>query len=258
MMVICMMIIAWGLSSCQTKAGLEKKICENLLEQYGMEFACESVGVDGGGAFFVCYPTDDSTLHFDGFADSKTGYISYDTFPGAIIARENSGLMTELLSEELGDIYVYAAPKHENTELSEELISGGNYTVSDLNMICGYPNLFFYIFINTSSNSFIDDPGNDYDVVNRSVEEIVNLYKEEYDWEICVDMHIYYVDAEEMDYAKHFFMTHTNTDHSFAEKISSVNRITLQMGPDDYGLYYKSLRLSRDEYIEEKEKLDEA
>ena len=257
MMVICMMIIAWGLSSCQTKAGLEKKICENLLEQYGMEFACESVGIDGGGAFFVCYPTDDPTLLFDGLADSQTGNISNDTFTGALFARDDARIMTETLSSELGEVYVFARPVHHGLSGAGQVIRKNGFNLEVLRKETSMdPNLFFIIFVNTSAESFTDDPGHDYDAISKAVDIIVKHYEDNYDKGICVDMHVYYVNDSELDYVEKYFETQLTTSVDFSKELNYQNCITLQMGPEDNGYYSDTLRLSRDEYIEEK--LDEA
>jgi len=245
------------LTSCHIRRGLEKKIISNLEDCYNTEFECESLRTDGGGAFFVCYPTEDPSLLFDGMADSRSGGISYDHFVGAILAKEDTKLMTEHLSQNLGDIYVYGAPVHQTGPGAAMVIRRGDCSTEDFKGCITCPNLFFYVLIDVSSELFIDDPAYDYDVFSESVDTIVKHYKDLYEVDICVDMHIYYVTDNEIEYAKNFFSTHTEADYVFNQSVSPNYLITLQMGPENNGHFYRTLRLSKEEYIEKRERMKE-
>ena len=254
--IICFISFIFVITSCQIKPSLESKICKSLEEKYGIEFECESVGVDGGAAFFICYPTNDPTLHFDGDADSETGYVSNDTFIGAIYSKSDANLMTETLSDELGEVYVYGRPKHHGLPDAEQVIQFGDYTLEELRKNTSMsPNLFFIIFFNTTNDLFIDDPGHDYDSISLAVDDLVKYYKEAYEKDICVDMHIYYVNDSEFIYAKDYFKTNLTTSIEFAERLNYKNCITLQLGPEDNGYYSDTLRLNRDEYVNERERM---
>ena len=254
-LILGLMMTLFGLTSCHTKEGLEKQITQALENKYGTEFSCESLSINGGGATFVCYPSDDPSLLFDGLADSKTGEIGYDHFTGALFAKEDSRIMTELLSDKLGEVYIYGTPEHSGGSYVESIIRRGNYNLEDLKGGLLSPNLFFYIFIDTSSELFIDDPGRDYDVLNDVVNKLVEHYKNVYEHDICVDMHIYYVDDKDLAFAKEYFQTHVTVYFDFNTQIGHKKMIALQMGPEDNGEYFGSLRLTRDEYIEERERM---
>ncbi len=251
--ILCVLLTIFPLTSCHTKEGLEKQITQALENKYGTEFSCESLSINGGGATFVCYPSDDPSLLFDGLANSKTGEIGYDHFIGALFAKEDTEMMTEILSEKLGDVYIYETPKHYGGSFDEAIIRRGDYALNDLKGGILSPNLFFYIFIDTSSELFIDDPGRDYDVLNDVVNKLVEHYKNVYEHDICVEMHIYYVDDEDLAFAKEYFQTHVTVYFDFNTQIGHKKMIALQMGPEDNGEYFESLRLTRDEYIEERE-----
>ncbi len=255
-LILGLMMALFGLTSCHTKEGLEKQITQALENKYGMEFSCESLSINGGGATFVCYPSNDPSLLFDGLADSKTGEIGYDHFTGALFAKEDSRIMTELLSDKLGKVYIYGTPEHLGGSYVESIIRRGNYNLEDLKGGQLSHNLFFYIFIDTSCDSYVDDPGKDYDALFESVTEMVEYYKETYERDICVDMHIYYVDDEDLAFAKEYFQTHVTVYFDFNTQIGHKKMIALQMGPEDNGKYYGSLRKTRDEYIEERERME--
>ncbi len=242
------------LASCQTKASLERRICRSLKEKYGMDFACESVGVYGGEAFFVCYPVDDPTLHFDGDANSETGGVGEDTFIGAIFAKNDAALMTEALSAELGEVYVFGIPMHHGLSNANQVIQRDNYSLKELERETSMsPNLKFIIFINTTDELFTDNSGHDYDSISYAVDTLVKYYENNYDYRICVDMQIYYVNNLELDYVKDYFKTNLSTGREFVAELNYQNCISLQMGPEDNGYYYDTLRLTRDEYINERE-----
>ncbi len=255
-LILCVLLTIFPLTSCHIRRGLENKIISNLEECYNTEFECESLRTDGGGAFFVCYPTDDPSLHFDGMADSRSGGISYDRFVGAIIAKEDTKLMTEYLSKSLGDIYVYGAPVHQTGSRAARVIRRGDYTIDDFMDYASCSNLFFYIFIDKTSDSFKDDPGKDYDLISGSVDSMVKYYNEKFNLDICVDMHIYYVTDKEIEFAKNFFSTHTEADYEFNQSVSPNHLITLQMGPESNGHFSQTLRLSREEYISKRERMN--
>lgn len=255
-LIICVLLSISCLTSCNIKTGLKNRIINNLEDCYNTEFECESLRTDGGGAFFVCYPKYDPTLLFDGLADSRSGGISYDCFVGAIFAKEDTKLMTDYLSKKIEDIYVYGAPVHQTSSGADSIIRRGDYTIDDFRDYASCPNLFFYIFIDISSNTFIDDPGRDYDIISDSVDSMVKYYKDKFDRDICVDMHIYYVTDKEIEFAKDFFLTHTMADFEFNQSVSPNYLITLQMGPESNGYFSHTLRLSREEYISERERMN--
>ncbi len=256
-LIICVLLSISCLTSCNTRKGLEKKIINNLEDYYNTEFVCESLSVYGGGADFVCYPTYDPTLLFNGFADSETGGISYDLFVGAIIAKEDTKIMTECLSENLRDVYVIGVPVHQTGSNAARVIRRGDYTIDDFRDCADCPNLFFYIFVDTSSESYIDDPGRDYDMFSEAVDSLVKYYKEEYEKAICADIYIYYVDKSAVDFSKDYFKTHVSVFFDFNKIVSPKYRIILQLGPEENGYLHNSSRLSRDEYIEERERIKE-
>ena len=252
-MLICVLVALVCLSSCHTRGWLENKITDNLENWYGVEFEMESMRIDGGGVSFVCYPKSDPTLLFDGFGDSKTGGISYERLIGAVFARDDTRIMTESLTANLGDVYVYATPRFISCTNAVKVIRSGDFTPENIRECAGSTNLFIYIFINVSSELYIDDPGRDYDMISESVDTLVDYYMKMYEVSVCVDMHIYYVTDDEMEYAKKFYLNHTEVDYEFQNVITPQHRITLQMGPEDAGSYADTLRLSRDEYIEKRE-----
>ena len=254
LLALCLLAFIVVLASCQTKASLERRICKSLKEKYGMDFACESVGVYGGEAFFVCYPIDDPTLHFDGDANSETGGVGEDTFIGAIFAKNDAALMTEALSAELGEVYVFGIPMHHGHSNANQVIASEEYTLKELRKETSMsPNLKFLIFLNTTDESYIDDPGRDYDSIAHAVEVLTKYYEENYDKGICIDMYIYYVNNLELDYVKDYFKTNLSTGMEFDAELNYQNCISLQMGPENNGYYYDTLRLTRDEYINERE-----
>ena len=254
-LVLCILSILLCLTSCHTRKGLEKKIIQNLEDCYNTEFECESLRIDGGGAFFVCYPKYDPTLLFDGLADSETGGISYDRFVGAMFAKEDTVVFSDFLSKSLGDVYVYGAPVHYTGAGAARVIRRGDYSFEDLKDCVSCTNIFFYIFVDKSSEFFVDDPGYDYDVIFESVDAFVKYYKEEYGVDVCVDMHIYYVTDKEIEFAKDFFLTHTMADFEFNQSVSPNYLITLQMGPEENGHFSRALRLSKEEFISERERM---
>ncbi len=242
-----------SLSSCHTRWWLENKITDNLENWYGVEFEMESMRIDGGGVSFVCYPKSDPTLLFDGFGDSETGGISYERLIGAVFARDDTRIMTESLTANLGDVYVYAAPRFISGTNAVKVIRSGDFTPENIKECAGSTYLFINIFINVSSELYIDDPGRDYDMISESVDTLVDYYMEMYEVPVCVNMHIYYVTGDdEIEYAKKFFLSHIEVDFEFENVITPNHRIILQMGPEDVGSYSDSLRLSRDEYIEKR------
>ncbi len=254
LLALCFLAFIVVLASCHTKASLERRICKSLKEKYGMDFACESVGVYGGAAFFVCYPEDDPTLLFDGDANSETGGVGEDTFIGAIFAKNDAALMTEALSAELGEAYVFGIPMHHGHSNANQVIASEDYTLKELRKKTSMsPNLKFYIFLNTTDESYIDDPGRDYDSIAHAVDVLTKYYEENYDKGICIDMYIYYVNNLELDYVKDYFKTNLSTGMEFHAELNYQNCISLQMGPEDIGYYYDTLRLTREEYINERE-----
>ena len=233
------------------RAILSHRITHNLESQYNTKFCCDSLITSGGGVEFVCHPKEDESLLFDGFGDSTTGSISYDTYPGAIIAREDTSIFSDLLSDTFTDFYVYEKPKHRGEYLVYQIISKGKFTIDELHRNVYTPDLFFYVFINDSINL---EYGDEYDSLKQASSMMAEIYEEKYNQPISISMHIYYVDAGMTDYIEEYFINHMFVDDEFEEEIMPNGMIRIQMGSDD-GYYYESLRITKEEYINERERM---
>ena len=233
---------------------LAQRITHNLKMQYHSSFICDSLSIYGDGVNFVCHPKDDSTLMFDGFGDSRSGSISYDTYPGAIIAKEDTAYLSELLLESFSEVFVYGDPRHRGGYKIDEMISSGNYTLDDLHKMDYAPELFFYVFINPLSTNGIYDYENEYNILEQSIGKLTGMYKEKYEQDVCVVMHIYFIDSNMIEYTSEYFENHLSPDYVFENEIKPQGIIHIQMGAEN-GFYSESLRMTKEEYIEERERM---
>ena len=160
----------------------------------------------------------------------------------------------------MGESFIYGSPVIRNGrfigQYEAKLIKSGNFSIDQLYCLSsGYK--FFYIFINTSDDRYVYDPGSEYDLLNDSINEMSQMYYDVYGKEVCAVMHIYFVDEDLFDYSKEYFKTHTEATHAFNLQVSPNNRVVVEMGSlQEYSS--DNLRLTRDEYIEKRERMNQA
>ena len=235
------------------------KIKWNLWKKYGTRFECESLIVEGNAANFTAYPRYDSALRFNGLADSRDGSIEFDEYVGAIIAKEDTRVISEMLGDALGESFVYGSPVIRNGrfvgQYEAEMIKDGSYTLEQLyRLSSGYK--FFYIVINVTDDRYVYNPGAEYDLLEQTINEMSKTYYERYGKDVCADLHIYFVDEELFDYSKEYFNTHTETTHDFNLRVSPNYLLVIEMGPlEEYSS--NNIRLTREQYIEQREEIKE-
>lgn len=227
----------------------------NLQSEYGMEFVCDSLGITGGGVFFQCHPVNDSTLIFDGFGDSESGYISYDTFPGAIIAKDDARLFEDYLDDRLGDVLVYGMPHVHGDRSISRLISSGEFTLDELHELSYYPHLYLYIVVNPYDDSYISTPDMEYDAIVDASNKLVSLYREKYNQEVCVNLRLFFLNRDDYAYAESYFETHISLDDDDYKVLKHSKEIVIEIGSTDIDQVYDLQRLSREEYIDKRERI---
>ena len=233
---------------------LSLKIRWNLWRRYGKIFTCESVIKDGGGAYFVCYPTSDPQMHFDGLADSKNGNIVYDKYLGAIFAKDDTEYLQNFLNNSFNDVYVYGEPVVRSNFITKVIKNAK--TVDELHEKYYLGHMCFYIFINVSDKSYVYDPQGEYDILKDCVNELIDMYKTKYNQDVCADVRLYYVDESEYDYAKEYFRTHVSGEYDFNVNVSPDYEIPIQFGVRN-NFYSESMRLTKEEFVEERERINQ-
>ncbi len=233
---------------------LSLKIRSNIWRRYGKIFTCESVIKDGGGAYFVCYPTSDPQMHFDGLADSKNGNIVYDKYIGAIFAKDDAENLQKLLDASYNNVYVYGVPVARSDFLSETIKKAK--TIDELHEKDHIGYLCFYVFINISDESYVYDPQGEYDVLENCVNELIEMYKAKYNQDVCADVRLYYVTGSEYDYAKEYFRTHVSGGFEFNVNVRPDYEIPIQFGVQNT-YYSENMRLTKEEFIEERERVNQ-
>ncbi len=227
----------------------------NLQSEYGMEFVCDSLSINGGGVFFQCHPLSDSTLIFSGFGDSSSGYIDYDTFPGAIIAKDDARLFLEYLDDRLGKALVYGIPYIQGNIQNSRLISSGEFTLDELHEVSYYPHIFLYMVVDSSDDSYICTPEMEYAAITDASNKIVSLYREKYHQEVCVNLRLFFVNRDDYAYAEEYFETHISLDDDFSNVLSHNKEIMIEIGSTDIDQTYDLQRLNREEYIDKRERI---
>lgn len=242
--VIALILVPMAYAMCHFKEFRREyykmTIAHNLKTKYGEEFKCISVSIDGGAITFVSYPKKDQSLLFDGLVGS------YDTYPGAIISKDDSLILEEYMSSELGDVFVYCMPDIQSNSETTHMINVGRNTPDELRSVSYYPRRFFYVILNVSfaQNRTFED---EYDMILRSTNEFIEFYKQNYDLDIVVDLGIIFVNSEEYEFAKTYFQTHVGTDFEFNREIMSLP-IVMEIGKPDSRFVEKPL-ITKEEYV---------
>jgi len=222
---------------------LKMTINHTLKDKYGEEFKCISISIDGGAIKYVSYPQSDQSLHFDGLVGS------YDTYPGAIISNDDSIILGDYMSTELGDVYVYGMPSVKSNSELTHMINVGRRTADELRAAVYNPRKYFYVILNVSSSpkrTFEDE----YDMIMKSTNELIEYYKRNYNMDIVVDLNINFVNQKEYDFSKIYFQTHVGTDFEFNSEICSLP-IVMEIGKvDDFSV--ESWIVSKEEYVIER------
>jgi hypothetical protein len=217
-----------------------------------MEFVCDSLSINGGGVFFQCHPLSDSTLIFSGFGDSSSGYIDYDTFPGAIIAKDDARLFLEYLDDRLGKALVYGIPYIQGNIQNSRLISSGEFTLDELHEVSYYPHIFLYIVVDSSDDSYICTPEMEYAAITDASNKLVSLYREQYNQDVCVNLRLFFLNRDDFAYAESYFETHISLDDDY-KVLNHSKEIVIEIGSTDIDQVYDLQRLSREEYIDKRE-----
>lgn len=239
---------------------LKMIIRHNLRHRYGIGFSIQSLTVEGDAANFVCYPDVDPLLMFDGLANSRNGHIVFDRYAGAIIANEDAMLLEDNLKIRFGDAYVHGSPVFEidsdawARSVQKSLDINNPDFVQLHNDLIPIDCLFFYVFINTSNNQYVYGPENDYELLEQSVEKLVEKYRLEFDRDICVDMHVYFLDEQLMEYSREYFETNLKADYDFNKIVSPKYEIVIEMGSRNVRVK-ESLRKTIEEFAEERERI---
>lgn len=111
------------------------------------------------------------------------------------------------------------------------------------------------MFVNTSDDSYIYDPQEEYEILESSINSLVNIYMELYSQEVCADLHMYYVDEEKMQYARNFFQNHMEPDGEFEDIINANYEMVIQFGSRNVNISEK-IRLTKEEYVEKRERIN--
>ena len=242
--IITLMLVPVAYAMCHFKEFRREyykmTIAHNLKTKYGEEFKCISVSIDGGAITFVSYPEKDQSLLFDGLVGS------YDTYPGAIISKDDSRILEEYMSSELVDVFVYCMPDIQSNSERTYMISVGKRTADDLRSASRYSRRYFYVILNVSSaqNRTSED---EYDMILRSTNEFIEFYKQNYDLDIIADLRIIFVNSEEYEFAKTYFQTHVGTDYEFNREIMSLP-IVMEIG-DPNPFSSESRMITKEEYV---------
>ena len=242
--IITLMLVPVAYAMCHFKEFRREyykmTIAHNLKTKYGEEFKCISVSIDGGAITFVSYPEKDQSLLFDGLVGS------YDTYPGVIISKDDSLILEEYMSSELGDVFVYCMPDIQSDSETTHMINVGRNTPDELRSVSYYPRRFFYVILNVSSaqNRTSED---EYDMILRSTNEFIEFYKQNYDLDIIADLRIIFVNSEEYEFAKTYFQTHVGTDYEFNREIMSLP-IVMEIG-DPNSFSSESRMITKEEYV---------
>lgn len=225
---------------------LKMTIAHNLKTRYGETFECVSVSINGDAIKYVCYPQTDQSLHFDGLVGS------YDTYPGAIISKDDSLLLENYMNSEPGNVFVYCMPVTKNDPELTHMIKVGRCTADELRTVNRNSRRYFYIFFNVSSDpdrSFEDE----YDMIRESTGDFITYYKLNYDMDIVADVNIHFVNQEEYEFSKTFFQTHVESNFDLNREICSLP-IIMRIGNDD-GISEDNWIITRDEYVAERREI---
>lgn len=233
---------------------LAHRITRELASQYNTKFVCDSLSVYAGTVDFVCHPKNDPTLMFDGFCYTDGG-LNYDTFPGAIIAKDDVAVLTELLDDSFQDYFVLGRPTHRGGMTVEMVISEGDYTVDDIHEKSYSPELIFYVFINRLNDYSEFDYAREYEELERAIDALAGMYSDKYGQTICVKLWLYFIDSEKMDYTREYFVDHLLVSYDFEKELLPMDEIIIQMGPEN-SWWVDNLRMTKDEYIAEREKME--
>ena len=134
------------------------------------------------------------------------------------------------------------------------VVSEGDFTVDELRREALSSTPYFYIVINLSSESFVADPGTEYDILKDSADSLVNMYMQEYGQDIYVDMCIYYLEEGDYEYATEYFKTHITTNEDEEHHLHFNDMILVEFGSENIHGASHNLRLTRDEFIEIRER----
>lgn len=253
-------LLLTNLTGCRT---VQEKILDNLEEAYGTEFEIASFRRVGAVYEPICYPIDDPSLSFEGVFD-KDGNILMDGYIGSIINNYDMNLFTQEIGSDMGEFFIHGGnyfvldSKDDDCNELYRLIRSNDFSINQVFDIRVKHNAsysassYFLIFINISADSYNMDYGNEYDCIERATGAIISRYKNEYGIKNSVDIHI--ILLEEKDY-KETLANYLNSNH---QDLSYSNSRSLVFAPsilaDDFDYDYI---LSREEYLIEREKLDE-
>lgn len=234
------------------KAEMARRIVNNLEQIYGEEFYCDSLGTYGGLATYICHPISDPSLHFKGEA-STGGTVTASAYPDALLAREDTLIMNDILSQIPGTVVCFRNPYH-SWYLDRYNVYGGEYSIEELRKTIYHRSIFFDIFFNISDEDFINDPELEYYYLQQCAEEMLDIYRNASDYRCCLLMHVYYMDDDNCSYALGFLGTgydeSNDPEFRFGKEIVLAFGSEEELDPDD------SWRMDLDEFKEERYYMD--
>ena len=163
------------------------------------------------------------------------------------------------MNEKIGEVFVYGNPyfsmrSNRYGKYYSEIINDKNILVDDLRKSYEMKELFLYIFVNTDSNQYVKNPEEEYDILCKSIDELLTVYNNN-SQTINVDIYIYFVDEDIFVFSKEFLATHVWLDYEYNRIVGTNSRIILQMGNDTEN-FSEQLRLTKEEYINTRERMN--
>ncbi len=254
-LVILIFAISIGLSGCGYPRIVMKQVVKSdLTQRYGEEFVIDTIYREGAAYHVICHLKDDPTVIFECLYGDY-GELGYDKYLGALVSREDSLFLSEQISSELGDIYISGIPSFSiydsETDLSicELYKEGGEwsekiYEEKDVEL------LIFYVLINESTESFIDNPYDEYECFKRAVDELVKKYIDKNNQSIRVSFFVYFLNDVDFDYSIDYLQSHIRLDSYYSQRINEANNyIVMEMGTQTANAT-QDLWLTREQYIE--------
>lgn len=253
------------LTGCRT---VQEKILDNLENAYGTEFEMESFARVGAVYEPICYPVDDPSLLFGGCYD-KNGEILMDDYVGALIGKEDSLYLQECIGDDLGESYISRGMggnlfvTHDTNKYRPvlDLFIHDDYSSKQVYRIIKelnskYKESYYFIILIDTDNSELEY-SEEYDVLENASESLIEKYTDDYGIDIGVNYIVYFLDDEEFGIGKEMLEHYHSRINTFNHYLSDENYICFATDNNNEDLVWTTI-LTRDEYINEREKLEEA
>jgi len=256
--VLTALVFVVCLTGCRnSKKELAEKFSAYLKRTYQKEFVVESVTINNDSSTrayeAICYPADDPGTRFE-VSCNERGIISWDLYPGAIMAREEEKFFSESIGEGLGESIVKCKPFYLNDTWTDypklwDCIRAGTFDVKTAYSF--YPVVDYMTFtIYLNADTCEEDYGKEYDSIGNAVNDMVEKYHDLYgvDLEVCID--IYNLDGVTYQSVKDYY---ENPSKELELYYILIDARWFEMKMRDDGEGTCGLDYTRDQYIAKRE-----